>query len=127
MRIISDSSCDILTLQDAEFAAVPLEIYTDERRFVDDDNIVVHELLDYLEKYNGRSYTACLGTQRWVDAFQDSEEIYVVTMTSGLSGQRTCGLLWRARRNDRWLRMHLRGEIWHSYVKPVFINLHKSL
>lgn len=86
MRIISDSSCDILTLEDAEFAAVPLEIYTDERRFVNDDDIDVHELLDYLEKYTGRSYTACPGTQRWVDAFQDSEEIYVVTMTSGLSG-----------------------------------------
>nr|WP_027872419.1 DegV family protein [[Eubacterium] cellulosolvens] len=86
MRIISDSSCDILTLQDAEFTAVPLEIYTDERRFVDDDNIDVHELLDYLEKYKGRSYTACPSSQCWLDAFQDSEEIYIVTMTSGLSG-----------------------------------------
>lgn len=86
MIIISDSSCDIWELQDANFKTVPLEIYTDEKRFVDDDTLKVEEMLDYLETYKGRSYTACPSTESWVEHFGEQEEIYIVTMTSGLSG-----------------------------------------
>ncbi len=86
MKIISDSSCDIWSLPDVSFVTVPLEIYTDERRFMDDDSMNVPDLLDYLEQFKGRSYTACPSSQTWLEAFGEEEEIYVVTMTSGLSG-----------------------------------------
>lgn len=86
MIIISDSSCDIWTLEDTHFNTVPLEIYTDEKRFVDDNTLDTHEMLNYLEAYKGRSYTSCPGTETWIEAFNNSDEIYIVTMTSGLSG-----------------------------------------
>jgi len=46
----------------------------------------VSEMVDYLSSYKGRSYTACPGIEEWLNAFGDSEEIYVTTLTSGLSG-----------------------------------------
>lgn len=85
-RIISDSSCDIWELDGVDFATVPLTISTDEKTFVDDDSIDVHEMLDYLEGYKSRSFTACPSVEGWLDAFADADEIYVVTLTSGLSG-----------------------------------------
>lgn len=85
-RIISDSSCNIWELEGVDFVTVPLTISTDEKTFVDDESIDVHEMLDYLVQYKDRSYTACPGIDSWLAAFSGADEIYVVTLTSGLSG-----------------------------------------
>ena len=43
-------------------------------------------MLSTLEKYKGRSYTSCPDINSWITAFGDSDIIFVITMTSGLSG-----------------------------------------
>lgn len=86
MLIVSDSSCDIWSLHDTNFQTVPLDINTDERQFTDDKTLDVHEMLDYLSKYKGRSYTACPSVDRWLEAFGQEQEIYVVVLTSKISG-----------------------------------------
>ena len=85
-RIVSDSSADMLKFEGVDFKSVPMSISTSERTFTDDELLDTGELLDYMEKYNGRSFTACPGTQAWLDAFEGADVIYVVTLTSGLSG-----------------------------------------
>lgn len=85
-RIISDSSCNIWELEGVDFKTVPLTISTDEKTFVDDEDINVHEMLDYLVEYKDRSYTACPSVDSWIESFEGADEIYVVTLTSGLSG-----------------------------------------
>ena len=85
-KIIADSSCDLKDFPDVPFETVPLIISTDEKEFVDDTQLNVTEFLSYLYSYHGRSYTACPSAQRWMDAFEGADEIYVVTITSGLSG-----------------------------------------
>jgi len=86
IKIIADSSCDLKEFPDLPFETVPLTLSTDEKFFVDDPDLNVSEVLDYLYSHNGRSYTACPPTQSWLDAFEGADEIYVVTITSGLSG-----------------------------------------
>lgn len=86
VRIISDSSCDVWKLGDVDFATAPLTISTDERTYVDDETMDVHDMLTYLAQYTGRSYTACPSIEAWMKAFGDADEIYVVTLTSGISG-----------------------------------------
>ena len=86
VRIVSDSSCDLFTLDHEDFITVPLTVYTDERSFLDDETLNVTEMLDYLEKYKGRSYTSCPSVDSWLGAFRGAEEIFVVTVTSSLSG-----------------------------------------
>ena len=86
IKIIADSSCDLKDFPDVPFETVPLTLSTDEKSFVDEPDLDVDEVLDYLYSHHGRSYTACPSTQSWLDAFEGADEIYVVTITSGLSG-----------------------------------------
>lgn len=85
-KFVADSSCDIDVCDGVKIEIAPLTISTDERSFVDTMDMDVHEMLDYLLAYKGRSFTACPSTDSWLSAFEGADEIYVVAMTSYLSG-----------------------------------------
>ncbi|MBR5340411.1 MAG: DegV family protein [Erysipelotrichaceae bacterium] len=93
VRIVADSSCDLFTVDHEDFRTVPLTIYTDERSFLDDENLNVTEMLDYLEKYKNRSYTSCPSIDAWSEAFDGAKEIIVLTVTSALSGSYNSALI----------------------------------
>lgn len=86
VRIIADSSCDILGLEGVDFVSVPLTISTDEKSYIDDSELNTEEMLNYLAGYRGRSYTACPGVDSWLKSFEGADVIYVAAMTSALSG-----------------------------------------
>lgn len=86
IKIISDSSSDLLELDSVDFAAVPLKISTADREFTDDAFLGVEEMVNYLEKYKGRSTTSCPNISDWLSAFGDADEVYCTTITSKLSG-----------------------------------------
>ncbi len=86
LRIVSDSSADIMSLDYADFAYSPLKIITAEREFVDDKNLDVEEMADFFQKYKDRSQTSCPNPGDWLEAFGDADDIICVTLTSGLSG-----------------------------------------
>lgn len=56
-RIVADSSCDILSLDGADFVSVPLTIRTDTEEFRDDDFLDVNEMVTVLRSTKGRSYS----------------------------------------------------------------------
>lgn len=85
-KIVLDSSGNLKTLPGADFASVPMKIVTDEREFVDDASVQLEDMLTYLAGYKGRSGTACPSIGEWLDAFGDAEAIFVVAITSNLSG-----------------------------------------
>lgn len=86
VKFVVDSACDLKEYPGINFEAVPLTLSTSERTFTDDKSLNVHDMLEYLYSHKGRSFTACPSTQAWLDAFEGADEIYVVTITSGLSG-----------------------------------------
>ena len=85
-KIVADSSSDVLTLDSVPFASVPLVVHAGEMTFVDDEHCDVAAMTQYMLTYKGKSSTACPGTQDWQDAFGDAENVFCVTITSGLSG-----------------------------------------
>ena len=85
-KLIADSSVDLFALGELNFSSVPLTIATDERSFTDDEALDVTQMLDYMAGYNGRSYTACPNVEAWLQAYQGAEEIFVVTLSSNISG-----------------------------------------
>lgn len=85
-KICADSSCDLTSLTGACFAVAPLKIITDLCEFVDTDELETADMLLHLESYNGRSRTSCPNVDDWIMTFGDEEEIFAVTITSGLSG-----------------------------------------
>ena len=102
MKIIADSSANIPALAGASYQSVPMTIRAGERDFVDDETLDTHELLDYLAAYNGKSGTACPSLDVWLKAFEGADEIFVITITSSLSG--TCASAMAAR--DVYLQSH---------------------
>ncbi|MBO5907102.1 MAG: DegV family protein [Clostridia bacterium] len=85
-KIVADSSCDIFELQKVEFAGSPMKIITAEREFVDDEHLDVCEMVTFLDKYKGKSKSSCPNTNDWLSAFEDADDVFCVTITSGLSG-----------------------------------------
>ena len=86
IKIVADSSANLMTLDQIPFDAAPLKIITPEREFVDNRALDLDAMLDYFASYKGRSQTSCPNPDDWLTAFGDAEEIYCVTITSGLSG-----------------------------------------
>ena len=86
MKIVADSSCDLFALHHTDFAGAPMKVITAEREFVDDRSLDVEELVAYMDKYKGKSKSSCPNTNDWLEAFGDADDIFCVTITSGLSG-----------------------------------------
>ena len=86
IKIIADTSCDLMTLPYANYAYAPMKVITDQREFVDNEDLDVEEMVDYLANLKGKSKSSCPNTTDWLEAFGDADDIFCVTITSGLSG-----------------------------------------
>ena len=86
IKIVADSSCDLFWLKHTEFETAPMKIITAEREFIDDTSLDVDGMANYLYQFKGKSKSSCPNTTDWLEAFGDADEIYCVTITSGLSG-----------------------------------------
>ena len=76
IKIVTDSSSDILTLNGVEFASAPLKIITADKEYVDDENLDVFEMVNDLHSYKGKSSTSCPKPNDWIKTFGDAEEIF---------------------------------------------------
>ncbi len=86
IKIVADSSSDILESAKIDFASAALKIITAEKEFVDDASLDVEDMVSFLSLYKGRSQTSCPNAEDWLNAFGDADEVFCVTITSGLSG-----------------------------------------
>ena len=86
VRLVADSSCDLLTLSGMDFVSVPLTIRTETEEFRDDATLDVDEMVRALRDTNGRSYSACPNVADWEGAFGGCGDVIAFTITSGLSG-----------------------------------------
>lgn len=86
MKIVADSSADVLALDALPFSSAPLKIITTEKEYVDDENLSVIDMVQELSQYTEKSSTACPSVGDWLNAFGDATYVFCVTITSGLSG-----------------------------------------
>ena len=86
VKIVADSSANLMALKTVAFDAAPLKIITAEREFVDDRQLDLEDMVRFFKSYKGRSQTSCPNSDDWLNAFADADDIFCVTITSGLSG-----------------------------------------
>ena len=86
IKIVADSSCDLLTLKQTEFACVPMKVITADREFTDDASLDTAEMIEFLDGYKGKSNSSCPNTDDWLNAFGDADDVFCVTITGALSG-----------------------------------------
>ena len=86
IKIVADSSSDVLRLAHVPFASAPLSIIAGERTYVDTPELDVMGMVTDLRAHKGRTTTACPGLHDWLTAFGDAERVICLTITSQLSG-----------------------------------------
>lgn len=88
MKIVADSSCDLNEDIRKELGVnlVPLTIMIDGKEFRDDSGLNVKVLMDTVEKSKDVVKSACPSPQDFINAFEGVKSVFVVTMTSALSG-----------------------------------------
>lgn len=85
-KIVTDSSSDLRTLDGVPFESAPLKVITDEREYIDNSDLDVVSMLADLKAYKGRSRSSCPSAGEYFEAFSDAENVFCITITSGLSG-----------------------------------------
>jgi len=93
IKIVADSSSDLLTTNNKSFEVAPLKIITTQKEFTDNENLNVKEMVDFLSKYNGRSSSSCPNPQDWLAAFGQSDYVFCVPITASLSGSYNSALV----------------------------------
>ena len=68
MKIVADSSANLLSLPDIDFGVVPLHIIVGEN------------------DYKGKTSTSSPSPHEWENAFGDADVVFCITITSSLSG-----------------------------------------
>ena len=49
LRIVSDSSSDVISLDFADYSYSPMKVITSEREFVDDEKLDVDEMISFFD------------------------------------------------------------------------------
>jgi len=93
IKLVADSSSNLSAMDGIAYAAAPLKIVTDEREYVDTEQLDVPEMLQELKAYKGKSSTACPNVDDWLETFGDADVVYGVAITSNLSGCYNAGRL----------------------------------
>ena len=86
VKIVADSSANLMEMGTTPFDVAPLKIITAQREFVDNRELNLEEMVEFFRSYKGRSQTSCPNPEDWLKAFGDAEDIFCITITSGLSG-----------------------------------------
>ncbi len=85
-KIISDSSSDMLSLDDVPFEVASLKIVTNTHEYIDNKHLNVDAMVNDLFSYKGKSSTSCPNTNEWLTAFGNAKHIFCITITGTLSG-----------------------------------------
>ena len=86
MRIVADSSANLLEMKDVEFASVPVHIIVGEQDYADTAEIDLAAYQQHLREYKGKTTTAAPSPGEWEEAFGDADVIFCFTLTGAMSG-----------------------------------------
>ena len=86
IKIAADSSCDLFQLKYTDFACAPMKLITTGTEFIDDPSLDVDAMAEHFAACKGKSQSSCPNTADWLHAFGDADDVFCVTITSGLSG-----------------------------------------
>ena len=96
-KIVGDSCCDLTeelkTKMNVEI--VPLTIEVDDKIFIDDESLDTLELLKEMKKSTNTPKTSCPSPNDYMRTYEGEEDVFVVTLSSELSGSYNSAVLAR--------------------------------
>ncbi|MGT2665751.1 DegV family protein [Streptococcus rifensis] len=89
-KIIADSSSEFKTLDQlpnaTQYERVPLTISVGDQTFVDDAQLDIDHMMEVMYASSTAASSACPNTEDYLQSYQGSDKIFVVTVTGTLSG-----------------------------------------
>ena len=85
-KIAADSSANMYEFQGINFESVPLKIVTAKKEYVDDSGLDIEKMVKEIKETKGKSGTSCPNIGDWLSAFEGSDVVFAITITSKLSG-----------------------------------------
>ena len=89
-HLVSDSACDLYTLEGTEdrmdFATIPFSIRIGGKEYIDDENMPIAEMLEANESHAEMAQTACPSPEAWREKFSAPGPVIAFTISSALSG-----------------------------------------
>lgn len=88
MKIVADSCCDVNQeiKERTGVKLVPLTIEVNGKRYRDDSSLDINELISEMKKSHEVPKTACPSPQDFIEEYKGDESVFVVTISSKLSG-----------------------------------------
>ena len=86
IKIVSDSSSNVYTLEGANYTTVPMKVIAGDREFVDKPGVDVAGMVSFLRSFKDKSGSSCPNVQEWLDAFQGGDDVFALTISGALSG-----------------------------------------
>lgn len=84
-RIVADSSSNVLAMDGVNYTTVPMKVVAD-KEYVDDAQLNLAEMVEGLRNHKGKSGSSCPNVGEWLEAFEDAEYVFGLTITKHLSG-----------------------------------------
>lgn len=95
--IIADSSCDITELnreyKNISYKRVPLSIMIEGNNYIDTAELNIDLMMQHMETYKGKTSSACPSPDAWAEAARDADEIFMIPLSSSLSGSYNSALI----------------------------------
>lgn len=85
-KLVADSSANVFTMSGVAYASVPMKIITTQAEYTDDPSLDVAAMVDAIKVTKGKSGTSCPNVHDWLQAFEGTDRVFAVTITSNLSG-----------------------------------------
>lgn len=88
MKIVADSCCDVgpEVLERTKLRRVPLTIEVNGKRYKDDNELDIDNLIKEMKESDEAPKTSCPSPQDFIEEYRNEESVFVVTISSKLSG-----------------------------------------
>lgn len=85
-KIVTDSSSNILSIEDVAFSSAPLSLVFNDKEHVDIPSLDVDAMLREMKESRTRITSSCPNVGQWLDGFDGGDCIFALTITGALSG-----------------------------------------
>ena len=85
-RVVSDSSSNLLQMDDERYAVAPLHIFADGKEWPDVPSTDLDAMIDAIYASKQKNSTSCPSPEEWISGFGDAENVFCITITNTLSG-----------------------------------------
>lgn len=87
-KIVADSSCDLNDdlREKMNITLVPLTLELEDKAYIDDNNLNLKAYLKHMAECKTSPKTACPSPDDYINSYKGEESVFVVTLSSKLSG-----------------------------------------